>query len=91
MIRSFVLYVYPAIPSKLGHGSYAVATSHAVVGDSAWFWGCSSSCAPTRSPCRSRLRFTNYKRVHAQLYALYMLGTATGVSLYVVAYVAGWT
>ena len=32
MIRAFVLYLIPGIPSKLGQSSYAVTTAHAVVG-----------------------------------------------------------
>jgi hypothetical protein len=90
MIRSFVLYVYPAIPSKLGHGSYAVATTHAVVGVIGSVLGVFVVLRASEIVVPHRWRFGNYKLVMRSSYALYMLGTATGVGLYVVAYIAGW-
>ena len=91
MIRSFVLFVYPAIPSKLGHGAYAVAASHAAVGVAGLVLGVFVVVRANDMALPSRLRFSNYKLFMRSSYVLYLLGTATGASLYVVAYVAGWT
>jgi uncharacterized membrane protein YozB (DUF420 family) len=86
MIRSFVLYVVPAIPGKLDQSSYAVATVHAATGIIGVAFGVfvvlrGNELLP------SAVRFANYKPYMRGAYALYLLGTLTGVILYVVAYV----
>jgi uncharacterized membrane protein YozB (DUF420 family) len=86
MIRSFVLYVAPAIPGKLGQDSYALTTAHAFVGAIGLLLGVfvvlrGNGLVP------QALRFTNYKAFMRSSYALYMLATLMGVIVYVVAYV----
>ena len=86
MIRSLVRNVIPELPGKLGEGSYAVATVHAVVGIAGlvlgvWVVLVASELVP------KALRFTDFKLFMRSAYALYMVGTLTGVVLYVVAYV----
>jgi uncharacterized membrane protein YozB (DUF420 family) len=85
MIRSFVLYVLPVIPAKLDQRSYAVATVHALVGVIGVVLGVfvvlrGNELVP------QRLRFKDYKPFMRSSYALYLLGTLTGVILFVVAY-----
>jgi putative membrane protein len=86
MIRSFVLYVVPAIPHRLGQDSYALTTSHAAVGAVGLVLGVfvvlrGNDLVP------APLRFSNYKAFMRSAYALYMLGTLMGVAVYVAAYV----
>ena len=86
MIRSLLRNVIPELPGKLGEGSYAVATVHAVVGIvglvlGVWVVLVASELVP------KALRFTDLKLFMRSAYALYMFGTLTGVVLYVVAYV----
>lgn len=89
MIRSFVLYVLPAIPAKLAHGSYAVATVHAFVGAIGLVLGVFVALRANELVPR-RLRFKDYKRFMRASYALYLLGTLTGAILFVVAYGSGF-
>ena len=86
MIQSFVRYVIPAIPHKLGQDSYALTTSHAVVGAVGLVLGVfvvlrGNELVP------AGMRFTNYKAFMRTAYALYMLGTLMGVFVYLSAYV----
>jgi putative membrane protein len=86
MIQSFVRYVVPAIPHRLGQDSYALTTSHAVVGAVGLVLGVfvvlrGNDLVP------ASLRFSNYKAFMRSAYALYMLGTLMGVAVYVAAYV----
>ena len=85
MIRSFTVNVAPQIPAKLSEKAYAVATTHALVGVIGLVFGMfvvlrGNELVP------HVLRFKNYKPYMRGAYALYMLGTVTGVILYVVAY-----
>ena len=85
MIRSFTVNVVPQIPAKLNERAYAVATTHALVGVIGLVFGMfvmlrGNELVP------QRLRFKNYKPYMRGAYALYLLGTVTGVILYVVAY-----
>ena len=86
MIQSFVRYVIPAIPHELGQDSYALTTSHAVVGAVGLALGVfvvlrGNELVP------AGMRFTNYKAFMRTAYALYMLGTLMGVFVYLSAYV----
>jgi len=85
MIRRFLLWVLPEIPSKLGQASYAVTTVHAVVGAIALVLGVFVALRGNELVPK-RLRFTNYKLFMRSSYALYMLGTLMGVIVYVVVY-----
>jgi uncharacterized membrane protein YozB (DUF420 family) len=85
MIRSLVLFVLPVIPAKLDQLSYAVATVHALVGAIGVGLGIfvvlrGNELVP------ARLRFKNYRLFMRSSYALYLLATLTGVTLFVVAY-----
>ena len=85
MIRSFVVYLLPGLPGKLGQGSYALATVHAIVGAIGLVLGVfvvlrGNELVP------KRLRFANYKPFMRVSYSLYMLATLLGVILYIVTY-----
>jgi putative membrane protein len=86
MIRSLVVNILPELPARLGEGTYAVATVHAVVGAIGVVFGVFVVLRGNELVPRA-LRFTNYKLYMRGAYALYLLGTLTGVILYVVAYV----
>ena len=88
MIRSFVIYILPGIPGSFGHGSYAVSTVHAVVGALGMVLGLFVVLRGNELVPRG-LRFSNYKLFMRSSYALYMLGTLTGVIVYYVVYVGG--
>ena len=88
MVRSFVLYILPGIPGSFGHGSYAVSTVHAVVGALGMVLGLFVVLRGNELVPRG-LRFSNYKLFMRVSYALYMLGTLTGVIVYYVVYVGG--
>jgi uncharacterized membrane protein YozB (DUF420 family) len=88
MIRFFVLYVLPEIPAKLSERSYAVTTVHALVGVVGVTLGVFVDLRGNEL-VPARLRFSNYKLFMRSSYALYMLGTLTGVIVYVVAYGSG--
>jgi len=88
MVRSFVLYVLPEIPAKLGEGSYAITTVHAVVGAIGLVLGLFVVLRGNELVPQA-LRFTNYKPFMRWSYALYMLGTVMGVIVYVVLYRGG--
>jgi uncharacterized membrane protein YozB (DUF420 family) len=90
MVRSFVLYILPGIPGGFGHGSYAVSTVHAVVGALGMVLGLFVALRGNELVPRS-LRFSNYKLFMRWSYVLYMLGTLSGVIVYYVVYVGGWT
>ena len=90
MIRSFVLYILPGIPGSFGHGSYAVSTVHAVVGAFGMLLGLFVVLRGNGLVPRG-LRFSNYKLFMRSSYVLYMLGTLTGVIVYYVVYMGGWT
>ena len=88
MIRFFVLYVLPEIPAKLGERTYAVTTVHALVGMIGVTLGVFVDLRGNEL-VPARLRFSNYKLFMRSSYALYMLGTLTGVIVYVVVYGSG--
>jgi uncharacterized membrane protein YozB (DUF420 family) len=85
MIRSFVLYVAPQIPARLSQRAYAVATVHAVVGVAALVLGVYVVLGAFEL-VPPRLRFKRFKPIMRSSYALYLLGTLTGVVLFAVAY-----
>jgi uncharacterized membrane protein YozB (DUF420 family) len=85
MIRSLVVNVLPGIPAKLGEKAYALATLHGVVGVLGLVLGVFVVLRGNELVSR-RLRFTDYKRFMRVSYGLYLLGTLTGVILFVVAY-----
>lgn len=88
MLNSFLANVLPAIPARLGESYYGVATVHALIGlvtlVLGWFVVLRANGLMPQA-----LRFQNYKPVMRTAYALYMLATALGVSVYVIMYVLG--
>ena len=86
MIRSLVLYVLPVITARLDQRAYAVNAVHAVIGIIALALGVFVTLRGNEL-VPPALRFSNYKRFMRPAYVLYMLGTASGIILYLVAYV----
>lgn len=85
MLNSFLKNVLPGIPAQLGQPYYAVTTPHALVGASAVLLGC-FIVLRANGLMPERLRFQNYKKFMRTAYALYMLATALGVTVYFVSY-----
>lgn len=88
MVSSYVIFILPGIPARLGEGSYGITTVHALVGLVSLILGVyvvlvGNSLLP------AKLRFTNYKPVMRVTYALYMLATVLGVVVYIVVFVYG--
>jgi uncharacterized membrane protein YozB (DUF420 family) len=87
MTKSFVDYVLPRIPDNLDQ-TYAVTTAHAIVGIIGLVFGVFVALRGNEL-VPAALRFRNYKPYMRGAYALYMLGTLTGVITYVLIYVTG--
>lgn len=85
MISSYWNYVLPGLPAKLNQAYFAVPTVHAAVGLVTFTLGVfvvlrGNGLVP------KPLQFSNYKGFMRTSYALYMLATAIGVSVYLVWY-----
>lgn len=87
MIRPLIIYVIPAIPAKIHQVSYATTTVHAVIGFSGLAFGVFVALRGNELVPKA-WRFTNYKPYMRAAYALYMLGTLTGIVTYTAIYVA---
>jgi len=88
MISSFILFLLPGIPGKLGEGSYGITTLHALIGLASVILGVylvlgGNGLLP------KRLRYTRYKRWMRLSYALYVLSTLLGVVIYIIVFVYG--
>lgn len=88
MVASYMIFILPGIPAKLGEGSYGITTVHALVGLVSLILGVyvvlvGNSLLPRR------LRFTNYKLVMWTSYVLYMLATTLGIVVYIIVFVFG--
>ncbi len=88
MISSFVIFILPGIPHKLGEGSYGITTVHAIFGSASLLLGVyvvlvGNSLLP------KRLQFTNYKIFMWTSYLLYMVTTLIGVVIYIIVFVYG--
>jgi uncharacterized membrane protein YozB (DUF420 family) len=88
MVTSFMIHILPGIPAKLGQGDYAVTTLHAIIGAIGVLFGLFVMLRGNELVPKS-LRFTNYKSFMRLAYALYMLATLGGVSLYIIVFVFG--
>jgi uncharacterized membrane protein YozB (DUF420 family) len=86
MVRSFVLYVAPELPAKLGQAAYGITTVHAVVGAIGLVLGVFVALRGNGLVPKA-LRFTNYKAFMRAAYAVYLLATVLGVLVYVNTYV----
>jgi uncharacterized membrane protein YozB (DUF420 family) len=88
MINSFVKFILPGIPGKLGEGSYGLTTVHASLGLVSLVLGIyvilvGNNLLP------KKLQFTNYKPFMRVSYILYLLATFTGAVVYIVVFVYG--
>jgi uncharacterized membrane protein YozB (DUF420 family) len=88
MVSSFVIFILPGIPAKLGEGSYGITTVHALVGLVSLILGVYVVLVGNGLFPKS-LRFTNYKPVMRISYGLYMLATTLGFVVYIVVFVYG--
>ena len=86
MVNSYVSYILPGIPAKLGEATYGVATIHALVGLVALIYGVYVALVGNKI-IPKRLRFTNYKLFMRIAYTLYMVATFLGVVVYIVFFV----
>ncbi len=88
MITSFIDYVLPRIPDGLDDPTYSVTAVHAAVGIVGLVVGVFVALRGNEL-VPNALKFRNYKPYMRAAYALYMLGTLTGVVTYFVIYVSG--
>jgi len=88
MVTSYIIYILPGIPEKLGTGDYAVTTLHAIIGTIGLIFGVFVMLRGNELVPKS-LRFNNYKLFMRLSYGLYMLVTLGGVVLYIIIFVFG--
>ena len=88
MVTSYIIYILPGIPAKLGTGDYAVTTLHAIIGTIGLLFGVFVMLRGNELVPKS-MRFNNYKPFMRLAYALYMFATLGGVSLYIIIFVFG--
>ena len=88
MVTSYIIYILPGIPAKLGEGDYAVTSLHAIVGTIAVLFGVFVTLVGNNLVPK-RLRFQNYKPFMRWAYGLYMLSTLGGVILYIIIFIFG--
>ncbi len=88
MVTSYIIYILPGIPAKLGEGDYAVTSLHAIVGTIGVLFGVFVTLVGNNLVPK-RLRFQNYKPFMRWAYGLYMLSTLGGVILYIIIFVFG--
>jgi uncharacterized membrane protein YozB (DUF420 family) len=88
MVTSYIIYILPGIPAKLGEGDYAVTSLHAIVGTIGVLFGIFVTLRGNNLVPKS-LRFQNYKPFMRWAYGLYMLNTIGGVILYIIIFVFG--
>ncbi len=88
MVTSYIIYILPGIPSKLGEGDYAVTTLHGVMGAIAMVLGVFVALRGNNLVPK-KLRFNNYKLFMRWAYGLYMLATLGGIIVYIIVFVYG--
>ena len=88
MVSSFVIFILPGIPAKLGEGSYGITTVHALVGLVSVILGIYVVLVGNRL-LPKKLRFRSYKRWMRTSYALYILATLLGIIVYIIVFVYG--
>ncbi|MGE5123702.1 MAG: DUF420 domain-containing protein [Acidobacteriaceae bacterium] len=88
MVTSYIIFILPGIPSKLGQGDYAVTTVHGLSGAIALLFGVFVALRGNELVPKS-LRFNNYKLFMRWAYALYMLSTLGGIIIYVIVFILG--
>ena len=88
MVTSYIIYILPGIPDKLGQGDYAVTTIHGLSGAFAVLFGVFVTLRGNELVPAS-LRFKNYKLFMRWAYALYMLSTLGGIMIYIIVFILG--
>ena len=88
MVSSYIIHILPGIPAKLNQGDYAVTRIHGMVGAITLLFGVFVALRGNKLVPK-RWRFKNYKLFMRWAYALYMLATLGGVSVYIIVFVLG--
>jgi uncharacterized membrane protein YozB (DUF420 family) len=88
MVSSYIIHILPGIPAKLNQGDYAVTSIHGMVGAITLLFGVFVALRGNKLVPK-RWRFKNYKLFMRWAYALYMLATLGGVSVYIIVFVLG--
>jgi uncharacterized membrane protein YozB (DUF420 family) len=88
MVTSYIIYILPGIPSKLGQGDYAVSTLHALTGAIGFFYGIYVMLRGNELLPKS-LSFSNYKLFMRWAYGLYMFATLGGIAIYIIVFIFG--
>lgn len=88
MVTSFIIYILPGIPGKLGEGDYAVTTVHSIIGAISLIFGVFVALRGNELVPK-RVRFNNYKLFMRWAYALYMLSTLGGIIIYIIVFIFG--
>jgi uncharacterized membrane protein YozB (DUF420 family) len=88
MVTSFIIYILPGIPGKLGEGDYAVTTVHSIIGAISLIFGVFVALRGNELVPK-RVRFNNYKLFMRWAYALYMLSTLGGIVIYIIVFIFG--
>lgn len=88
MVTSYIIYILPGIPSKLGQGDYAVTSLHAIIGAFALLFGIFVALRGNELVPKS-LKFSNYKLFMRWAYGLYMFATLGGVIIYIIVFIFG--
>ena len=88
MVTSYIIHILPGIPAKLGEGDYAVTTLHALIGTIGLIFGVFVMLRGNKLVPKS-LRFNNYKLFMRWAYALYMLSTLGGITIYIIVFIFG--
>lgn len=88
MVASFAKYILPGIPEKLGEGSYGITVLHALIGLAGMSLGLFVVGHGNRVLFK-RVRIRHYKRLMRLTYIVYLLGTLSGVIIYIVVFIFG--
>ncbi len=88
MISSYVIFILPGIPHRLGEGSYGITTVHALLGGVSLTFGVYVVLVGY-GLLPEKLRFTNFKLFMRASYVIYMLATFTGIMIYLIVFIFG--
>ena len=88
MVTSYIIHILPGIPAKLAEGDYAVTSLHAIIGTIGVVFGIFVMLRGNKLVPKS-LRFNNYKLFMRWAFALYMLSTLGGMTIYIIVFIFG--
>lgn len=88
MVTSYIIYILPGIPSKLGEGDYAVTTLHGISGAIGFLFGIFVALRGNELVPKG-LKFNNYVPYMRWAYSLYMLSTLSGILIYIIVFIFG--